>query len=68
MRARRRHEIDDRYDYGEDRLISFGFVNGEVLAVAHTETEIGDDIVVRVISARKAEKHEQEYYFKKIRD
>lgn len=55
---------DDRYDYGERRWISFGLLFGEVIAVAHTET----DEVIRIISARRAEKHEEERYFKSIRD
>lgn len=55
---------DDRYDYGEQRWISFGLLFGEVVAVTHTET----DEVIRIISARKAEKHEEERYFRSIRD
>jgi uncharacterized DUF497 family protein len=61
-------EVDERFEYGEDRLLTFGLLQGEVVAIVHTETEIGPSIVVRIISARKAEKHEQEHYFKKIRD
>ncbi|MGD9561028.1 MAG: BrnT family toxin [Pyrinomonadaceae bacterium] len=61
-------EWDERFDYREDRLLSFGLLLGEVIAVAHTETSVGNDSIIRVISARKAEKHEQEYYFKKVRD
>lgn len=61
-------ELDERFDYGEERLLSFGLLLGEVVAVVHTETTDGDDSLIRVISARKAEKYEQEYYFKKIRD
>lgn len=55
---------DDRFDYGEERWISFGMLFGEVVAVTHTET----DEVIRIISVRRAEKHEQERYFKYIRD
>lgn len=55
---------DDRYDYGEQRWISFGMLFGEVVAVAHTET----DEVIRIISVRRAERHEQERYFRQIRD
>ncbi len=61
-------KIDDRFDYGEDRLLTFGLLLGEVISIAHTETIVGNDILIRLISARKAEKNEQEYYFKKIRD
>ena len=55
---------DDRYDYGEQRWISFGLLFGEVVAVTHTET----DEVIRIISVRRAEKHEEERYFKSVRD
>lgn len=59
---------DDRYNYGEDRLLTYGLLKGRIMTVIHTETEVDGDIVIRVISARKANKNEQEYYFKKIRD
>jgi len=57
-------QIDDRFDYGELRYLTLGLVHGRVLAVSHTE----NDEVIRVISARKAEKHEEEIYFTQIRD
>ncbi|MFM9905354.1 MAG: BrnT family toxin [Pyrinomonadaceae bacterium] len=60
--------VDDRFDYGEDRLLTFGLFAGIVLAVVHTETDLDDDVIVRIISARRANKNEQEYYFKNIRD
>ncbi len=56
--------IDERFDYGEVRYLSFGLLFGEVVAVSHTET----DEISRIISARKAEKYEQEKYFREIRD
>ena len=56
--------VDDRFDYGEVRLLTLGMVKGRVLAVTHTE----DGDLIRVISARKGEKHEQEIYFKQVRD
>jgi len=37
--------LDDRFEYDEVRLLTFGTLNGRVVAVAHTET----DQVVRVI-------------------
>lgn len=55
---------DDRFDYAEIRYLSLGLLFGEVIAISHTET----DEIIRFISARKAEKHEQETYFKAIRD
>ena len=56
--------IDDRYEYGEMRFLTLGLVNGMVVAVSHTEN--GD--VIRIISARKAQKDEEIRYFKEIRD
>ncbi len=56
--------VDDRFDYGEIRYLSLGLLFGEVVAVSHTET----DEVTRIISVRKAEKYEQEKYFREIRD
>jgi len=56
--------IDDRFDYEEVRFFTLGLLNNRVIAVAHTET----DNVIRIISARKANKYDQEKYFKKIRN
>jgi uncharacterized DUF497 family protein len=56
--------LDDRFDYGEDRYITVGVIQGIVLTVAHTET----DELIRLISARKATSNEEEGYFKQIRD
>ena len=55
---------DDRFDYGEDRVLTFGILDGRVVAIIHTET----DEVIRIISFRKALKNEEERYFKEIRD
>jgi uncharacterized DUF497 family protein len=54
--------LDDRFDYGEERFVSFGLLDGRVVAVAHTET----DEVIRIISVRKATKYEESSYFKEI--
>ena len=56
--------IDDRFDYGEIRFFTLGFLNGRVIAVSYTET----DEVIRIISARKANKYDQRKYFEKIRN
>ncbi len=56
--------VDDRFDYGEIRYQSLFMLFGEVISVTHTETEQ----VARIISARKADKYEQEKYFREIRD
>ena len=54
--------LDTRYDYEEDRFISFGVLDGHVVAVAHTEC----DEVIRIISMRRATRNEEEQYFEKI--
>jgi hypothetical protein len=51
--------IDDRRDYGEERLSLLGMCEGTLLNVAFTER--GERI--RIISARRAERHEQNRYF-----
>jgi uncharacterized DUF497 family protein len=50
--------VDDREDYGEDRLILFGMVENRLLVVAHSLR--GDK--VRIISAREAEPRERRKY------
>jgi len=57
-------QMDERFDYGERRLLTIGIANGRFIAVSHTE----DNGLIRIISARKAQRHEQEAYFKEIRD
>ena len=52
--------IDDREDYDEERLGLLGLYGREVLYVAYTER--GDNI--RIIMARRAEKHEQHRYYR----
>ncbi|MDR1848664.1 MAG: BrnT family toxin [Zoogloeaceae bacterium] len=51
---------DHRFAYGEMRYITVGMLGDTVVAIAHTETE--DEI--RIISMRKADRHEREHYFK----
>lgn len=57
-------EIDERFDYGETRYFTVGILNGVTVVISHTETPS----VIRVISFRKAEKYEEELYYKTIRD
>jgi uncharacterized DUF497 family protein len=52
--------LDTRGAYGEERSILLGLNGLTVLYVAYTER--GDTI--RIISARRAEKHEQERYYR----
>ena len=56
--------IDDRFDYGEIRYLTFGLLRGDVTAIVHTET----DDLIRIISFRKATRYEQAEYFKAIRN
>jgi hypothetical protein len=53
---------DDRFDYGEDRFITMGLLRGVVVVIAHTER--GE--AARIISMRKANKHEQEIFFQNL--
>jgi uncharacterized DUF497 family protein len=51
--------LDEREDYGEDRFLLIGMVQGELLSVIYTQREGR----FRLISARRAEKDEQDHYF-----
>lgn len=55
---------DVRRAYHEQRFLTFGLLQGQVVAVAHTER--ADRI--RIISMRKASKHEERAYYREIRD
>jgi uncharacterized protein len=52
--------IDDREDHGEERMNLIGMCEGVILHVTYTER--GERI--RIISARRAERHEQNNYFR----
>lgn len=52
--------IDEREDYGEERVNLLGMCDGVLLHVSYTER--GENI--RIISARRAERHEQDHYFR----
>lgn len=49
---------DARDDHGEERWVTVGFVGGRLVVVVYTES----DDVRRIISARKANRHEREGY------
>jgi uncharacterized protein len=53
---------DDREAYGERRFLTLGLLEDQVVSVAHTERR--DEI--RIISIRKATKHEARFYFSQI--
>jgi uncharacterized protein len=50
--------VDDREDYDEERSILLGLAEGPLLFVVYTER----DDRIRIISARRATKHEQGIY------
>ena len=56
---------DNRYDYGEPRWISIGQLQALIAVVVHTERVQG---VVRIISARKATRHEVRNYEQVIKN
>jgi len=53
---------DHRFAYGEARFSTIGLIGDAVVVIAHTESV--DEI--RVISMRRAERHEREKYFASI--
>lgn len=50
--------LDDREDYGEERFVIIGRVEDHVLCVIYSER----NDVIRMISARRATKHERATY------
>jgi hypothetical protein len=53
---------DRSADYGEQRFLTLGLLDDQVVSVAHTERNEG----IRLISIRKATKHEARFYFSQI--
>lgn len=51
---------DDREDYGEERINLIGMCDGVIIHITYTER--GERI--RIISARRAERHEQDDYYR----
>ena len=54
--------IDDREDYGEERMIALGLSGLIVLRITYTLR--GDTI--RIISAQRASRHDEKSYFKAL--
>lgn len=52
--------IDDREDYGEERINLIGMCAGVLVHITYTER----DERVRIISARRAERYEQDHYYR----
>ncbi len=53
---------DERRGYGEQRLVTFGVLEGRLVAVVHTERHE----VIRVISIRRATRSEEKSYLSTI--
>ena len=51
--------IDERFDYGEVRIVAFGRVGMEVFRVVYT---MRGENIVRIISAQKASRDDRENY------
>jgi uncharacterized DUF497 family protein len=52
-------ELDDRFDYGEDRWFGIGFLGSGIAVVVWTERQKN---IIRIISARRANRHEQKRF------
>lgn len=52
---------DNRFDYGEQRFVTIGLLD-DIVVIVHTET--AEEI--RIISMRRASKHEQKLYFQNL--
>jgi len=53
---------DDRFDYGQQRLVTLGLLAGRVVVIAHAPRDEG----TRIISMRKGNRREQEIYQKRL--
>jgi uncharacterized protein len=56
-------KLDDRFDYGEDRIYAIGLVNGLEVTVIYADTENNER---RIISAWRSEPHEKRRYWQNI--
>jgi uncharacterized protein len=55
---------DDRFEYGEQRFVTPGFLAGTAVSIVHTETTHE----IHIISFRKATRREEEILFSSIQD
>jgi uncharacterized DUF497 family protein len=53
---------DDRFTYGEQRLITLGLLAGRLVVIAHAPR----DEATRIISMRRGNRREQEIYKKRL--
>ena len=55
---------DDRFDYGEARVVAIGLIDDRLFVMIFTEGS-GED-AIRIISLRPAEKHEARFYYGQV--
>ncbi len=60
-----RISLDERQNYGEDRWIGIGMLEGRVVIVVFTEP---DEQTIRIISLRKAIPYERKRYEQYLKD
>jgi len=53
---------DDRFDYGEQRLLTLGLLERRLVVIAHSPRDDG----TRIISMRKGNRREQKIYKKRL--
>jgi uncharacterized protein len=56
--------VDDRFDYGEERMYAIGVVNGLEITVIYADVDAGER---RIISAWRSEPHERRAYWKSVK-
>ena len=56
--------LDTRHEYGEDRWVGMGLLRSTVAVIVYIEWE--DEETVRIISARRATRHENKKFYKRI--
>lgn len=56
--------IDNRTDYGEERLLGIGLIKGIIVTIVYTEND--EKKTIRIISARKADKNERKNFKEKV--
>jgi len=52
-------DLDERENYGEDRFVAIGLLDGRVVVIVYTEP---DAEIIRIVSLRKALSYERKYY------
>jgi|BarGraNGADG00212_1021973.scaffolds.fasta_scaffold172339_1 uncharacterized DUF497 family protein len=56
---------DDREDYGEERWVAIGLLEGIEITVVYTDLRTRKGVVRQIISARRATRDEREAYYRR---